>query len=83
VATPKGLHLSAQGCRTRLPWVTVAHRGRVSYGATPTGSWPPAVTTHLQHVLSCHLARETQPLWGWNPIAIRCPKVAEYGNLGL
>jgi hypothetical protein len=85
-ATPKrGLHLSAQGCRTRLPWVMVPRRrsrrlvttpkGVAAYGSRCTNAATPGCTLFE--------SREAQPLQGWHESLASCPKVAEYDNLGL
>jgi hypothetical protein len=36
-STPKELHLSAQGCRTRLPWVMGAQTCESVVGGNPEG----------------------------------------------
>ena len=85
LVTPKGLHLSAQGCRTRLPWVTVSRRVRVRcWWPTPEGLRPTAAVTQrgLVSLFIIPGARGATPL-GLGPVAIPRPKVGEYDNLGL
>jgi len=99
-----GFQLSAQGCCTRLLWVTPRRsrqpqRGcgsqpRVAYSATlgdaevesatPTGLRPAFAATQSRHISLFIILglRAATPL-GLEPIVIRPPRVAEYGNPGL
>ena len=76
-ATPKGLHPSAQGCRTRLPWV--AWRAEDE-----------SVIFNLEEVAACtaptsrrRASERHNPFGVGSHRAPGRPKVAEYGNLGL
>src|SRR5881296_3115268 len=66
-AIPTGLHPTAQGCCTQLPWVSVRFDANLEGGCgiAARGAWglgnPFRVRANLP----------------------RAPKVAEYGNLGL
>ncbi|HYV05964.1 MAG TPA: hypothetical protein VFB82_15315, partial [Blastocatellia bacterium] len=55
-ATPKGLHPVAQGCRTRLPWVTSGADDNLFF-----------TSKRLRLAAACFLFRQraAQPLRGW------------------
>ena len=66
-AIPTGLHPTAQGCCTQLPWVSVRFDANLERGCgiAARGAWG---------LRNPFRVRANMP---------RAPKVAEYGNLGL
>ena len=64
--TTKGLHPTAQGCRTRLPWVSGAVRTSCHF--------QPRRGCGLDTLASLSWQRAMQPLWGWDRLLLPRPQ---------
>src|ERR1700730_9695514 len=77
--TPKGLHLSAQGCGTRLPWGWCRANAQSIVDDNPEGVVATVPSRHVR-LFIIRIARRNHVGVGSGNI---CPKVAQYANLGL
>jgi len=80
IVIPKGLRPTAQGCRTRLPWVS---DGSVptSHRSQPQKGLRSSIAVSLAGRFVLH-RRHATPV-GSEAVKTPVPRVAEYGNLGL